>query len=195
MPLGFQLVRNGTINGIVTWQPYRLSRNQIDAGEIVNLFDTGHLKEIVTESYAYRNNPMDIFMFGFQCLQAKFENDNKAIDVKSGMIKCAKKKRVSRLSAVDMAVSFATGIAKKWALADYGIKQRIQNLLFPEGLRYNRENDGYRTTWVNSVFLYLAYLQRVINKKGTEIPALLPHFQSLSGSVAGSRIELPTLGL
>jgi len=33
---------------------------------------------------------MDIFMLGFHCLQAKFENDNKALDVKGGMERCAK---------------------------------------------------------------------------------------------------------
>jgi len=83
-------IKSGKINGIVTWAPHRLSRNSVDIGEIINLFDTGILKEIVTESHTYRNNPMDIFMLGFHCLQAKFENDNKAIDVKGGMERCAK---------------------------------------------------------------------------------------------------------
>ncbi|MEO7214966.1 recombinase family protein [Mucilaginibacter sp.] len=83
-------IKAGKINALVTWAPHRLSRNSVDIGELINLFDTGHLKEIVTESHVYRNNPMDIFMLGFHCLQAKFENDNKAIDVKGGMIRSAK---------------------------------------------------------------------------------------------------------
>jgi DNA invertase Pin-like site-specific DNA recombinase len=83
-------IKNGKVDGIVTWAPHRLSRNSVDIGEIINLFDTGHLKEIVTDSHTYRNNPMDIFMLGFHCLQAKFENDNKALDVKGGMERCAK---------------------------------------------------------------------------------------------------------
>lgn len=83
-------IRQGEINGIITWAPHRLSRNSVDIGEIINLFDLGLLKEIVTESHTYRNNPMDIFMLGFHCLQAKFENDNKALDVKGGMVRCAK---------------------------------------------------------------------------------------------------------
>jgi site-specific DNA recombinase len=83
-------IKAGKINGIITWAPHRLSRNSVDIGEIINLFDTGQLKEIVTESHTYRNNPMDNFMLGFHCLQAKFENDNKAIDVKGGMVRCAK---------------------------------------------------------------------------------------------------------
>jgi len=84
-----KLIKERKIDGIVTWAPHRLSRNSVDSGEIINLFDTGHLKEIVTESHTYRNNPMDIFMLGFSGLQAKFENDNKAIDVRNGMMKCA----------------------------------------------------------------------------------------------------------
>lgn len=84
-----KLVKERKIDGIVTWAPHRLSRNSVDIGEIINLFDTGYLKEIVTESHTYRNNPMDIFMLGFHCLQAKFENDNKALDVQGGMRKCA----------------------------------------------------------------------------------------------------------
>ncbi|QEC77384.1 recombinase family protein [Mucilaginibacter ginsenosidivorax] len=82
-------IKAGKVNGIVTWAPHRLSRNSVDIGDIINLFDTGRLREIVTESHVYRNNPMDIFMLGFHCLQAKFENDNKALDVKAGMTKCA----------------------------------------------------------------------------------------------------------
>lgn len=83
-------VKAGNINGIVTWAPHRLSRNSVDNGELISLFDTGHLKEVVTENYVYRNTPMDIFMLGFHGLQAKFENDNKALDVKGGMVKSAK---------------------------------------------------------------------------------------------------------
>jgi DNA invertase Pin-like site-specific DNA recombinase len=83
-------IKAGKINGIVTWAPHRLSRNSVDNGELISLFDTGHLKEVVTETYVYRNTPMDIFMLGFHGLQAKFENDNKALDVKGGMLKSAK---------------------------------------------------------------------------------------------------------
>ncbi|MBD1363475.1 recombinase family protein [Mucilaginibacter sp. ZT4R22] len=83
------MVKDGKINGIITWAPHRLSRNSVDTGELIDLFDRGLLKEIVTDGHVYRNNPMDKFMFGFNCLQAKFENDNKAIDVKNGMLKSA----------------------------------------------------------------------------------------------------------
>lgn len=84
-----RLIRERRVDGIVTWAPHRLSRNSLDIAELINLFDTGYLREIVTDGHTYRNNPMDMFMLGFHCLQAKFENDNKAIDVRNGMRKCA----------------------------------------------------------------------------------------------------------
>lgn len=84
------LIRKKKADGIVTWSPHRLSRNAYDTGEIITCFDEKLLKEIVTDSHIFRNNPTDIFMLTFQCAQAKFENDNRAKDVKGGMEKCAK---------------------------------------------------------------------------------------------------------
>jgi hypothetical protein len=85
-----------------------------------------------------------------------------------------------------VAIDFAINLPKKWLLASYHIKQRLQFLLFPEGITYNRENDQSRTTRINSVFLYLAYLKQVILKQERGIPALQLNYSSLSCSVEGS---------
>jgi site-specific DNA recombinase len=96
---------------------------------------------------------------------------------------------------VDTAIDFAVNLPKRWLSADYNIKQRLQNLLFPGGISYNRKTDECRTTRINFVFLYFAYLKQVILKHESGIPALQLNYAALSRSVAGSRIELPTLGL
>ena len=96
---------------------------------------------------------------------------------------------------VDIAMDFAVNLPKKWLSADYNIKQRVQNLLFPEGISYDRETDQCRTSRINFMFLYLAYLKQVMLKIQRGIPALQLDYASLARSVAGSRIELPTLGL
>lgn len=96
---------------------------------------------------------------------------------------------------VELAVNFATGIAKKWLSADYRIKQRIQNLLFPEGLYYNRESDNYRTTRINMVFAFIADFKLKTQKIERAAASLILAHGSNACSVAGSRIELPTLGL
>lgn len=75
----------GEFNGILTWNPDRLSRNAGDLGRIVDLMDQGKLLEIKTFSQAFRNQPNDKFLLMILCSQAKLENDNRAINVKRGM--------------------------------------------------------------------------------------------------------------
>ncbi len=51
---------------------------------------------------------------------------------------------------------------------DFGGKRVFQNLLFPEGIIYNREFDQYRTSRVNSFFSAIPQLKRIMeqNKSG-----------------------------
>ena len=81
----FDCIEKKEINAIVTWHPDRLSRNSIDAARLIEQMDKGNLVEIITPSQTYRNTPMDKFMFMFQCMQAKLDNDNKGINVKRGL--------------------------------------------------------------------------------------------------------------
>ena len=104
--------------------------------------------------------------------------------------------QVSNLDeCIDSAIDFAVNLPKKWLSASYHIKQRLQFLLFPEGISYNRENDMSRTSRINSVFLYLAYLKQFILKQERGIPALQLNYASLSCSVAGAGLEPTTFGL
>ena len=78
-------IESGTEYTVLVWSPDRLSRNPVDAGQLINLMDTGKLVEIITPSQTFKNNPMDKFMLGFFMNQAKFENDKKGVDVKRGL--------------------------------------------------------------------------------------------------------------
>lgn len=71
--------------GIIVWHPDRLSRNSVDTGRIIYLFDLGKLHEIVTPSQVFRNTPSDKFLLSLLCSQAKLENDNKGLNVKRGL--------------------------------------------------------------------------------------------------------------
>ena len=77
-------IRKGIFNGILTWAPDRLSRNAGDLGVIVDLMDSGYLKEIKTHSQILTNSPNDKFLLMILCSQAKLENDNRGINVKRG---------------------------------------------------------------------------------------------------------------
>jgi site-specific DNA recombinase len=89
--LGFEELIKNTENkatqGIVAWHANRLSRNAIDTARLIDLFDRGLLREIVTQQQVFRNTPQDKFMLTLFCSQAKMENDNKSIDVKRGLQK------------------------------------------------------------------------------------------------------------
>ena len=52
-----------------------------------------------------------------------------------------------------------------WNVGDYNKKQRLQFLLFPEGMSYNRINDECRTKRVNTVFLYISQLASILGGK------------------------------
>jgi len=75
----------GEFQGILCWQPDRLSRNAGDLGFLVDMMDSGKLKAIKTYSQLFQNTPNDKFLLMILCSQAKLENDNKGVNVKRGI--------------------------------------------------------------------------------------------------------------
>jgi DNA invertase Pin-like site-specific DNA recombinase len=73
------------IQGILTWQTDRLSRNAGDLGIMVDLIDQKRLVEIRTYNQVFTNSPNDKFLLMILGSQAKLENDNRAINVVRGM--------------------------------------------------------------------------------------------------------------
>ena len=53
----------------------------------------------------------------------------------------------------------------------YTVKQKLQYLVFPDGILYDKENDTVRTERVNSLFLQIPLLARDIdeNQKGNQV--------------------------
>ncbi|MGD0976879.1 MAG: recombinase family protein [Minisyncoccia bacterium] len=78
-------IEQGEANGLLVWNPSRISRNSVDTGKIVYLFDIGKLHEVRTPGQTFRNTPNDKFLLNLFCSQAKLENDNKGEDVKRGL--------------------------------------------------------------------------------------------------------------
>jgi len=78
-------IRTGKFNGILTWNPDRLSRNAGDLGSLVDLMDQKLLIEIRTTGQRFANNPNEKFLLMILCSQAKLENDNKSLNVKRGL--------------------------------------------------------------------------------------------------------------
>jgi site-specific DNA recombinase len=111
---------------------------------------------------------------------AKYSGEKEEVEVE-----LSKTLEVSNLDGcVDTAIDLAINLPKRWLAGDYNIKQRLQNLIFPEGISYSRETDQCRTTRINYMFLYLAYLKQVTLKMKRGIPVLELNYASLALSVA-----------
>jgi hypothetical protein len=88
------------------------------------------------------------------------------------------KNQLSNLEkAVDKCMRIALDLPSMWRNSTYIRKQRIQNLLFPEGINYSRKNDDYRTLKINLLFSVIPYLTGLAKGKkngdfnfSTEIP-------------------------
>lgn len=65
-------------------------------------------------------------------------------------------RQVSNLDdSISFVIKFALELPLKWLSADYRTKQRIQFLLFPEGLTFSKKTDECRTPRINSFFCML----------------------------------------
>lgn len=78
-------IKLGKFNGIIAWDPSRISRNAGDLGQIVDLMDQGKVIDIRTHGQRFTNSPNEKFLLMILCSQAKLENDHKGENVKRGL--------------------------------------------------------------------------------------------------------------
>ena len=83
-------------------------------------------------------------------------------------------------------------LSESWELGNGQQRKKLQTLLFPEGVHFDRENSTYRTTRVNSFFALSRQLAQKLEQK---ISGLSIQNDQKSASVAGARLELTTFGL
>jgi len=74
--------------------------------------------------------------------------------------------------AIDKALSLSESLEKTWIDGDLKQRQKLQNLVFPSGLGYDKSNDRVRTPKVNAIFGSIPILTKEISniKNGEPIP-------------------------
>ena len=92
-------------------------------------------------------------------------------------------------SSVEKGLKIAQNINQMWASGDFYDKQKLQYMLFPEGMLYDKENGAIRTSKVNCFFQQVAIETRVSGEKqkGTLLQDCL-----FGSSVGTTRFELAT---
>ena len=83
-------IKNGEIQGIVTWHPDRLSRNEVDAGDITYMVRTGKIKDLKFGSYNFDNSPEGILMLQMALCQSQYSSAKNSKDTKRGLEKKAR---------------------------------------------------------------------------------------------------------
>lgn len=88
---------------------------------------------------------------------------------------------------IDIALENAVNFNKMWASGGWKRKLRMQYLLFPKGLNYNKRNDTVRTEKINQAFLWMACQQQKLSQIKSGIPILNIKYSAL---VDPERFEL-----
>lgn len=79
-----QRIYKGEASGILCWQANRVSRNAVDAGQVIYALDQKQLLEIKTPERTYCNTSSDKFMLNLELGIAKKDSDEKSENVKRG---------------------------------------------------------------------------------------------------------------
>jgi site-specific DNA recombinase len=69
--------------------------------------------------------------------------------------------------ALDIALNYAPKLSSLWANGNLNEKRKIQKMIFPEGIEYDRKTDQYRTLRVNSFFFYIPVITKDVDNKKT----------------------------
>ena len=78
-------IRSGEADGIVSWHPDRISRNEIDAATVTYLVRTGVIKDLKFGSYNFDNSPEGIMMLQMALSQSQYSSSKLSKDVKRGL--------------------------------------------------------------------------------------------------------------
>ena len=61
---------------------------------------------------------------------------------------------------VDKAILMCCKLGELWSKGDFESRQKLQNLMFPNGILLNKENSNYRTENENEVFKAMRLLDQ-----------------------------------
>ena len=71
--------------------------------------------------------------------------------------------------AIENSKEMSLNLSSTWEEMGFGEKVRLQSIVFPEGILYDKQNDVVRTTKVNSIFEVNRYLSEKYGRKKSGI--------------------------
>ena len=92
--------------------------------------------------------------------------------------------------AIDKALKVSSNLSELWTSGDLSQKNKIQNLVFPSGLGYDKSNGKVRTTRVNSIFSCIPDISKELRETKSGEPVKNNQF---SAWVTPARFEPATV--
>ncbi|MBK0403079.1 recombinase family protein [Adhaeribacter sp. BT258] len=84
---------------------------------------------------------------------------------------------------IELGLNFSVTLCESWESANFMNKQRLQTLVFPEGVYFDRQKQGYRTPRVNSIFKLTSSLCEHYKEAKKEKTSLKTGFSNLEPPV------------
>jgi site-specific DNA recombinase len=104
-----------------------------------------HKAEKLEEKFI--NDEIDSELFQRFRIKYREEKDNIDRQLEKAVVKTSNLPQM-----VDLSLNIASNLSATWVSGDYETKQKVQKMLFPEGMCYDKKNGLLRTHRVNSVF-------------------------------------------
>ena len=78
--------------------------------------------------------------------------------------------------AIDLALKISSNLSGLWASSDLHQQKKIQKLVFPSGIGYDKQNDIVQTNKVNALFSAIPLLSKEIQKQKNGEPININQF-------------------
>lgn len=99
----------------------------------------------------------DLYLKYRDKFQSEITNIDKEIDASTNLLSNLEK-------GIENCVNLAMNLPSTWKKANISRKKKLQHIVFPEGIYYNRENDNYRTYRINLLFSGIPYLTELVER-------------------------------
>ncbi len=142
-----------------------LNKESVEKEKIFRVRQAEILKKLETiEEKFYALNQMDEETF--VKFKSKYIQEKKIVDAELELCGLSGSNMEGDLKQL---LELSLKLKTVWTSGDVSIKEKLQKLVFPEGIEYNRQTSGVRAKKVNGVFGLIADLSKLLedNKKGT----------------------------
>jgi site-specific DNA recombinase len=130
--------------------------------------DSIQLKKRVTEITSQLEGIEERFVLGnlapdlFEKYKAKYGGEISALKLEMGKNEISSS---NHEKIIEKGILIAGNLSQLWISADFTNKQKLQYLVFPEGILYNKKNHTVRTDKINSLFAAIPHLKQVLGDK------------------------------